>query len=87
MVQSRYPIQQVEGQWDELIKHPDQFAGRRVRVTVLGEDESETSSIPAEIRRWLSEGESMAITPRADVRPNPFGDDLVEKFRKQGLVL
>ncbi|MGD0462770.1 MAG: hypothetical protein ABSB74_09805 [Tepidisphaeraceae bacterium] len=78
---------QIEGQWDELIRHPDQFAGRRVRVTVLSDEKTVGSSMPAEIRRWLAEGDALEIAPLGNVVPSAFGDGLVEKFRKQGLVL
>lgn len=80
-------LDQIEGQWDELVRNPHQFAGRRVRVTVLSDEISSTSSVPAEIRRWLAEGEALEIAPLKHVGPNVFGDGFVEKFRKQGLVL
>jgi hypothetical protein len=87
MATNRDQLKQVVGQWDELIQHPDQFAGRRVRVTVLSDDETVGSSMLAEIRTWLAEGDALDIAPLGDVRPSAFGDALVEKFRKQGLVL
>jgi hypothetical protein len=80
-------INQVEGQWDELIRHPHQFAGQRVRVTVLSDARSAAPSMLTEIRRWLAEGNDLKSTPPSQIRPNAFGDALVEKFRKQGLVL
>jgi hypothetical protein len=80
-------LKQVEGQWDELIRHPDQFAGQRVRVTVLSDEKKASPSMPAEIRRWLAEGDALEIASLGTGRPNVFGDGLVEKFRKQGLVL
>jgi len=43
--------------------------------------------MPAEIRRWLAEGDALGIAPLGNVRPDVFGDGLIEKFRKQGLVL
>ena len=80
-------LKQIEGQWDELIRHPDQFAGRRVRVTVLSDQKPSASSIQPEIRRWMAEGNALEIAPPRKSSPNVFGDALVEKFRKQGLVL
>jgi len=80
-------LREVEGQWDELIRRPDRFAGQRVRVTVLPDEKIVGSSVLAEIRRWLAEGDALDIAPLGNGRPNAFGDGLVEKFRKQGLVL
>lgn len=80
-------LNQVEGQWEELIRHPDQFAGQRVRVTVLSDDRGAVPSMLNEIRRWLAEGDALQVkTPNA-AKANAFGDALIEKFRKQGLVL
>ena len=87
MAANRNKVNQVEGKWDELIRHPDQFAGQRVRVTVLSGEETGAASLLVEIRRWLAEGEALEIAPPASAKPNVFGDALVEKFRKQGLVL
>ncbi len=86
MATNRDQLKQIEGQWDELIRHADQFAGRRVRVTVLSDEKTAGSSMLAEIRRWLGEGDGLEIAPLGNVRPNAFGDGLVEEFRKQGLV-
>ena len=77
---------QVEGQWEDLIRHPDPFVGRRVRVTVLP-DPHAVSPLLDEIRRWLSEGDVVEIPPARLTPSDAFGDGLVEKFRKQGLVL
>jgi hypothetical protein len=78
---------QVEGQWEDLIRHSDQFAGQRVRVTVLSDEKAAHSSMLAEIRRWLAEGDALEIAPLGKGGSSAFGDGLVEKFRKQGLVL
>jgi hypothetical protein len=77
---------QVEGRWEDLIRQPNQFAGQRVRVTVLSDDTSTEASVATEIRRWLSEGESLKIIRPATIKPDVFGEGLTEKFRKQGLV-
>jgi hypothetical protein len=81
------PLNQVEGQWEELIRHADQFAGQRVRVTVLSDDRAGTPSMLNEIRRWLAEGDALQVKPPNAAKTSPFGDALIEKFRKQGLVL
>jgi hypothetical protein len=78
---------QVEGQWEELIQHANQFAGRRVRVTVLADERSPTNSLQAALHRWLAEGEELDVASAGATKTDPFGEGLAEKFRKQGLVL
>lgn len=80
-------LEQVEGQWEELIQHSDQFAGRRVRVTVLSDEKSASLSLTNEVRRWLAEGERLDVTRPNVAKADPFNDVLAAKFRKQGLVL
>jgi hypothetical protein len=87
MAISRDQVREVEGQWDELVRHPGQFAGQRVRVTVLSDQNFTGDSLPEEISRWLAEGDAIKITPPTRPKSDAFGDALVEKFRKQGLVL
>ncbi len=80
-------ITQVEGKWEDLIRHSDQFAGRRVRVTVLSDEGNGAASMLTEIRRWLAEGENLDFSPPPNFGGNAFGDGLAEKFRKQGWIL
>jgi hypothetical protein len=80
-------LNQVEGPWEELIRHPDQFAGRRVRVTVLSDDQNSSASLLDEIRRWLAEGDSLDFSRPILAKPDAFGDALTDKFRRQGLVI
>jgi hypothetical protein len=80
-------IDQIEGQWDELIQHPDWFAGRRVRVTVLSGEEGGPVFLQAKIRDWLAEGESLSVARPVHPTPSAFEEELLEKYRKQGLVL
>lgn len=87
MVANRNQVNQVEGNWDELIRHPERFAGQRVRVTVVPGEGTGSESLLAEIHRWLAEGDAVKIAPPGNGKPNTFGDAMVEKFRKQGLVL
>jgi hypothetical protein len=74
MAANRNQVNQIEGKWDELIRHSDQFAGQRVRVTVLSGEETGAPSLLADIRRWLAEGEALEITPPASAKPNVFPD-------------
>ena len=77
---------QFEGEWDELIRHPNQFAGQRVRVTVIPENNSGSATLVSKIRSWLAEGEALTIAPPADSKPDIAIDGLVEKFRSEGLL-
>jgi hypothetical protein len=78
---------QIEGAWDDLIRHPGRFAGLRVRVTVLSDGLASPPSISNDIRRWLAEGDVVEAMPPNRSETDSFGQELVEKFRKQGLVL
>jgi hypothetical protein len=80
-------LNQIEGQWEELVRKSDQFAGRRVRVSVLADEAAPTSPMHIELRRWLAEGDMLTATPTVSTRPDAFGDALADKFRKQGLVI
>jgi hypothetical protein len=77
---------QVEGQWEELVQHADQFAGKRVRVIVLPERHSALSSLRQEIVSWLAAGDAIEISRLAPGKSDAFSDGLADKFRKQGLV-
>ncbi len=79
-------LRHVEGRWEDFITRPDQFAGKRVRITILADAGPSTASFRAELRRWFAETEATEITPPST--PNgAFSDGLAAKFRKQGLVL
>jgi hypothetical protein len=87
--------QQVfEGTWEEIVRHSDELAGKRVRLTVLGEPllahEGESSTEERPLSLLLdgligvidsSEGGTFPLERSA------YGEVLVEKFRKQGLRL
>jgi hypothetical protein len=87
MASNRDPMKQVEGRWDEVVRHSDQFIGQRVRVTILPDDGPAAPSMPTEVRRWLAEGDALEISPPSNFKANVFEEALAEKFRKQGLVL
>jgi hypothetical protein len=87
MAANPHQLLQVEGQWEELVRNSQEFAGRRVRVTVLADDPDGNSGFAAERRRWLVEGNAMEMSPPAANQSSPFGDALIEKFRRQGLEL
>ncbi len=42
------PVLQLEGTWEEVVAHAPELAGRRVRLTVLPEEEANVSEQSAE---------------------------------------
>ncbi len=86
MAMSRDKINQVEGPWDELIKDPTRFAGHRVRITVLAK-ETKVTDLQEKVRKWLEEGKALDYAPRTEPPPSEFEQALIEKYRKQGLVI
>jgi hypothetical protein len=85
MATTHQPVQ-IEGTWEEMVRHGGQFAGKRVRITVLPEDEQ------AELRRRASKlmAEVDALKPDP-ARPNlrgsaaEFANGVTEKLRDQGI--
>jgi hypothetical protein len=86
MAISRDNTGQVEGPWEELIKDPGRFAGHRVRITVLA-DKINAADLQDKVRKWLEEGKTLEYAPRTEPPPTEFEQILIEKFRKQGLVI
>ena len=78
--------QQAEGPWEELIRDRSAFAGKRVRVTVLPDQPNGDAPFAQTVRQWLAEGNALTVTAPVG-KPDPFTDALVEKARKQGLVI
>lgn len=70
----------IEGTWDEVIAHADEFVGHRVRVTILDEEESKQKSL-AELLRGKT-GTVSFDAPPARESGKAFTDILVEKHEK-----
>ncbi len=77
---------QAEGPWEELIRDRSAFAGKRVRVTVLPDRPANDAALSQSVRQWLAEGDRLEATPPT-TQSNPFTDILIDKARKQGLVI
>jgi hypothetical protein len=78
-----------EGTWEEVAKRSQEFAGRRVRVTVL-EDLGQPTSLDRTIATLLERAETLsAQRPPAhgSFSADTWADDVAEKFRRQGFVL
>lgn len=79
-------FKEFEGRWEELICLSEHFAGQRVRLTVIAEENQ--PSFQERLHRWFAEVDAMEPSPPpARSKPDPYGDALIEKYRKQGLVL
>ena len=81
--------------WEELQQHAEELRGQQLRVTVLQPLRELTPAEVAERRKALDEffeemDERIANPPPPPpprTKPDPFGDALVEKMRRQGLDL
>lgn len=77
-----------EGSWEEIIeKNFQELAGKRVRVIVLPERESQ--SLDRALGRLLAEADALDVQrPEPPYKKaDPFWDELVEKYGNQGFKL
>jgi hypothetical protein len=89
-------IEVLEGTWEELAAHADEFKGRRLRLIVLPEGTEATASTPDEAvlreaaaRLFAAADSSERIPGEASTDPRKvaFGDIITEKYHKMGLKL
>ncbi|MGE0825628.1 MAG: hypothetical protein AB7G75_02805 [Candidatus Binatia bacterium] len=90
------PLEILEGTWEELSAHAEQFKGRRLRLIVLPQKTGtpDVSVDEAELRATAIQlfAESDDITrepgkPRSDSQENTFDKIVTEKYQKMGLKL
>jgi hypothetical protein len=81
-----YPLVSIEGTWEEIVTHAPEFAGRRLRVTVLAEVGSDdaapamrgcTSALGAALREIRERG--------AHMNPKPGTRDYLREGRAGGM--
>jgi hypothetical protein len=77
---------QLEGTWEEIVQKHKLFAGRRVRVTVLTDEDEQRRLHEAAKRlfaQWDAEG---PVTNPRPLQGNAaeFAEGVAEKLRKQG---
>lgn len=85
--------QQVfEGIWEEMAIHAEELSGRRVRVTVLSDQE--TPTLDRTLSELLEAAETLKLEEQQLMPPHPskdigkaFTDIVVEKYKKQGFSL
>lgn len=73
----------VEGTWDEVLAHADEFRGKRVQVTVLPEPQvdGETGSLYDFLGDFIGSLEGSG-TNYSDDTGKKFADDMAEKHRQ-----
>ncbi len=77
---------QREGTWEELIRHPAAFAGKRVRVTVMPDQPANRAALARSVGQWLADGDALQVTPQTSTS-DASTTLLVEEARKQGLLI
>ena len=81
-----YPLVSIEGTWEEIVTHAPEFAGRRLRVTVLAETEAATNEQGAPldaVARLARLQELDRLT--ADMHPKPDKRDWLREGRSGGM--
>lgn len=76
--------QVIEGPWHEVLRHADELAGKRVRLTVLDDPPLD------EALGGLLEAAEQLARSRVDRGAEPVGsweEDVAAKFRAQGFDL
>ncbi len=85
-------LEVLEGTWEEIAQHAAEFSGKRVRLTVI-EPQAQPPTVAERPRSEALPSFIGAIDsrepwePRKRSKPDAFGEGVIEKFRKQGLVL
>lgn len=74
---------EIEGTWEEILEHAAELEGRRVRVTVLGDDESASQRprLRKENREMLALLDEWQKTPLTDEERRAL--DEFEEFRRE----
>jgi hypothetical protein len=84
-------LRTYEGTWEEIARHAAEFAGHRVRLTVL-DGPGSPSMLDSTLGGLIEEAERLAASRRPDSDSAPagagtWGDAVAEKFRRQGFSL
>ena len=77
---------QIEGTWEEILRRAPEFAGKRVRLTIL----------PEENPRQLRQAAEKLVAEVKKLQPDPnrpplggtskeFADEVAQKLRRQGI--
>lgn len=89
-------IEVIEGTWEELATHAEEFKGRKLRLIVLPEETKVTDASPDEevlretALRLFTEADDIERTPgetSSTPHKEAFGEIITEKYQKMGLKL
>jgi hypothetical protein len=75
-----------EGSWEELLRRADEFAGRRVRLTILDDAKSQPTTAPTLDRllaRYVGAFSSPRPTNNAQRVEEIWAEGVLQKHRKQ----
>lgn len=87
-------LEVIEGTWEELSAHAEEFKGRKLRLIVLPTEVESKRTVPSEVAlhqtasRLFAEADTLAREPgkpSQDSYKTAFGKALAEKYRKMGL--
>lgn len=81
-----------EGTWEEISLHAKELSGRRVRVTVLHNEEAPTldqtlSELIKAAEVLEPEGQQLSSSDLSQDIDQAFTDAVIEKYKKQGFDL
>ena len=79
---------QIEGSWEEIVRRADQFVGKRVRVTVIPEENQDELRRRAD--KLMAEVDHVAPDPgRPKLRGTAaeFANGVADNLRDQGIQL
>lgn len=80
----------LEGTWEEIALHAAELSGRRVRLTILTDGESENTVAPETLDKMLKGRVGKVNFQPSNVSENTgkaFTDIVAEKYKKQGFNL
>lgn len=89
-------LQVLEGTWEELSAHAEEFKGRKLRLIVLPEEAEATGTLTDEQKlceiaaRLFGEADNIEREPgkpSSDPHEKAFGEIITEKYQKMGLKL
>lgn len=88
MIADGPPIQ-FEGTWEDILRRGDEFAGRRVRVTVLPQETNASApSLDQLLAPFIAQAAIILRDPKLVVvggHSAEFTEGIAEKLRRQGL--
>ena len=87
----------LEGTWEEISAHAEEFKGRKFRLIVLPQEETEVTGVISDetalrktAARLFAETDNLErepSKPSGDPSETAFGKIITEKYRKMGLKL